>query len=261
MAVAVEHAVEVGGGIVAVDLREADRDEANAVGPDSPGGGQLGAQVDIVGQRVGCRHVQVHQHELMAVGDGGRIFRAQDRAGVALDQIPGAAEVPAGVAVGLHGLRRGQRRGGDGGLRVLAAGGGILAGRLRIPIAVSHRSLGGVADQAADHAGPRDRARGVAVGDACAVKGGADQPAHIGLAGHGADGVAVADRRGAVKGNGLTDQTAHILLAGDGRGGIAAVDDRAAAHLADQPAHGGVSAGRAGGPAVDHSARVGQRAD
>ena len=116
----------------------ADGHEAAHGVPDARGARGL-AGVDIVGQRVVGGRDQRHQLKLVSIGDGGGIFRPQDRTGLAGDQEPGVGEVPSDVACRRIGADAGRSADPDdvgrrsGAPQVIADG---LVGRSLIPEAV-----------------------------------------------------------------------------------------------------------------------------
>ena len=112
VALAVERSGEFGGGA-------ADRDEARRrphAGIFAADGRQAGAEVDIARQRVARAEIHRHQLQLVRVGNGGLVFPAAERPGLAVDHEPAGrarsrkAEAAIGAllegVIGGGGLRR-----------------------------------------------------------------------------------------------------------------------------------------------------------
>ena len=217
----------------------ADRDEARRrphARIFAADGRQAGAEVDIARQRVARAEIHRHQLQLMRVGDGGLVFPAAERPGLAVDHEPAGrarsrkAEAAVGAllegVIGRGRLRRVAGHGRHAG-RTAGADAGRLPRRVTIPVGLRD-GVAVVADQPADRARAAARAghgaRRIDLGYRAGGRTGSDvvQPngaANIERSAHGA--VRIAIRQGLKV---VADETAG---AGTGGGdGSARVDIR-----------------------------------
>jgi hypothetical protein len=77
----------------------------SCVGVPQPRSGFQLAHVDVIRQRVTGIRVDCHQLQLVRVGDSGRVFGPQERAGITVADPPGVIEVERGIAcLGIRGV-------------------------------------------------------------------------------------------------------------------------------------------------------------